>query len=115
MTKLESYMVGGQFTATQFLAEVDGHPDDPPVRNALEELAFFTTDVKVLGVYPADPFRAESATWPSVARVTQTTGRPTTGPPTSASPAWTSTARPAPATPRWCTAPARRPRSWSRS
>ena len=61
MTKLESYMVGGEFTATQFLAEVDGHPDDPGLRRALEELTFFTTDVKVLGVYPADPFRAESA------------------------------------------------------
>ncbi len=59
MTKLESYMVGGEFTATQFLAEVDGHPDDLGVTRALEELAFFTTDVKVLGVYPADPFRAE--------------------------------------------------------
>ncbi len=58
MTKLESYMVGGEFTATQFLAEVDGHPDDLPVRRALEELEFFTTEVKVLGVYPADPFRA---------------------------------------------------------
>ena len=58
MTKLESYMVGGEFTATQFLAEVDGHPDDVGLRNALEELAFFTTEVKVLGVYPADPFRA---------------------------------------------------------
>ena len=57
MTKLESYMVGGEFTATQFLAEVDGHPDDLPVRRALEELRFFTTDVKILGVYPADPFR----------------------------------------------------------
>jgi prephenate dehydratase len=57
MTKLESYMVGGEFTATQFLAEVDGHPDDPRVGRALEELAFFTTEVKVLGVYPADPFR----------------------------------------------------------
>jgi prephenate dehydratase len=58
MTKLESYMVGGHFTATQFLAEVDGHPDDLPVKRALEELAFFTTDVKILGVYPADAFRA---------------------------------------------------------
>ncbi len=57
MTKLESYMVGGHFTATQFLAEVDGHPQDRSVRNALEELAFFTTEVKILGVYPADPFR----------------------------------------------------------
>jgi prephenate dehydratase len=59
MTKLESYMVGGEFTATQFLAEVDGHPEDLPVKRALEELAFFTTDVKVLGVYPADPFRLD--------------------------------------------------------
>ncbi|MCL2543791.1 MAG: prephenate dehydratase [Nocardioidaceae bacterium] len=58
MTKLESYMVAGEFTATQFLAEVDGHPDDPGLKRALEELAFFTTDIKVLGVYPADPFRA---------------------------------------------------------
>jgi prephenate dehydratase len=57
MTKLESYMVGGQFSATQFLAEVDGHPDDLPVKRALEELAFFTTDVKILGVYLADPER----------------------------------------------------------
>src|SRR4051812_22443563 len=59
MTKLESYMVGGHFAATQFLAEVDGHPEDPGLKNALEELAFFTTEVKVLGVYQADAFRAE--------------------------------------------------------
>ncbi|MGK2875148.1 MAG: prephenate dehydratase [Nocardioides sp.] len=58
MTKLESYMVGGKFSATQFLAEVDGHPDDPALARALEELAFFTTETTVLGVYPADPFRA---------------------------------------------------------
>ena len=61
MTKLESYMVGGAFTgATQFLAEVDGHPDDVGLKRALEELEFFSTDVKMLGVYPADPFRAEN-------------------------------------------------------
>lgn len=59
MTKLESYMVGGHFAATQFLAEVDGHPDDVGVRRALEELEFFSTDVKMLGVYPADPFRGD--------------------------------------------------------
>jgi prephenate dehydratase len=58
MTKLESYMVDGWFTATQFLAEVDGHHDDVPLARALEELTFFTTDVKILGVYPADPFRS---------------------------------------------------------
>ena len=59
MTKLESYMLGGHFAATQFLAEVDGHPEDPSVKRALEELEFFTHEVKILGVYPADPFRAE--------------------------------------------------------
>ena len=58
MTKLESYMVGAEFTATQFLAEVDGHPEDIGLKHALEELAFFTTDVKILGVYPADPYRS---------------------------------------------------------
>lgn len=60
MTKLESYMVGGEFIATQFLAEVDGHPDDPGLSRALDELAFFTTEVTVLGVYRADPFRAST-------------------------------------------------------
>jgi len=58
MTKLESYMVDGQFTATQFLAEVDGHPDEPGLKRALEELRFFTHEVKVLGVYPASPDRS---------------------------------------------------------
>ncbi|MGN6781265.1 MAG: prephenate dehydratase [Marmoricola sp.] len=58
MTKLESYMVGGHFTATQFLAEVDAHPEDPGLARALEELAFFTTDILILGTYPADPFRS---------------------------------------------------------
>jgi prephenate dehydratase len=57
MTKLESYMLDGQFTATQFLAEVEGHPEQRPLRLALEELRFFTHHVKVLGVYPADPAR----------------------------------------------------------
>jgi prephenate dehydratase len=61
MTKLESYMVEGQFTATQFLADVDGHPDEPALARALEELAFFCKELKILGVYPAHPYRAESA------------------------------------------------------
>lgn len=60
MTKLESYMVEGEFTATQFLADVDGHPDEPPVTRALQELAFFCKEFKILGVYPAHPFRIES-------------------------------------------------------
>lgn len=61
MTKLESYMVDGEFIATQFLAEVDGHPDDPGLARALDELAFFTTDVTILGVYPADSFRTATS------------------------------------------------------
>src|SRR3954470_947750 len=57
MTKLESYMVGGQFTATQFYADVEAHPDDRPLKLALEELAFFSTEVRLLGVYPAHKLR----------------------------------------------------------
>jgi prephenate dehydratase len=57
MTKLESYMVGGSFTATQFYADIEGHPDDPGVRRALDELDYFTNMVEILGVYPAHPGR----------------------------------------------------------
>ncbi len=59
MTKLESYMVGGQFTATQFLCDVDGHPEQPALRRALEELSFFSRETRVLGVYPAAASRRE--------------------------------------------------------
>ena len=59
MTKLEAYMVDGGFTATVFLADVEGHPSDPGLARALEELEFFTTELKILGVYPAHPFRVE--------------------------------------------------------
>ncbi|GLQ36375.1 prephenate dehydratase [Amylibacter marinus] len=52
MVKLESYMVDGSFTATQFYADVIGHPEDAPVKRALEELAYFTTHLEILGVYP---------------------------------------------------------------
>ncbi|MDF1717796.1 MAG: prephenate dehydratase [Antarcticimicrobium sp.] len=57
MTKLESYMVDGSFTATRFYADIEGHPDDPNVKLALDELAYFTTDVEILGVYPASAER----------------------------------------------------------
>jgi prephenate dehydratase len=57
MTKLESYMEDGAFTATMFYAEVDGRPDDPGLKLALEELAFFSERLEILGVYTADPFR----------------------------------------------------------
>ena len=60
MTKLESYMVEGEFTATQFLADVDGHPAEPGLARALEELSFFSREVKILGTYPAHPFRIDT-------------------------------------------------------
>ncbi|MBM6596198.1 prephenate dehydratase [Microvirga pudoricolor] len=59
MTKLESYMLEGDFTATQFYAEVDGHPEEPGLRRALEELEFFSRELRILGVYPAHPFREQ--------------------------------------------------------
>ena len=57
MTKLESYQLGGSFNATQFYADIEGHPEERSVRLALEELKFFSATVTVLGVYPAHPFR----------------------------------------------------------
>ena len=57
MTKLESYMIGGSFAATEFFAEVEGHPDDENLGLALEELRFFTDYVNIIGVYPASPAR----------------------------------------------------------
>jgi prephenate dehydratase len=59
MVKLESYM-GGMFSATQFYAEIEGHPEDVSVQQAFEELKFFTKHFKVLGVFPKAPFRAKS-------------------------------------------------------
>jgi prephenate dehydratase len=61
MTKLESYQLEGQFSATQFYADIEGHPADRPVRLALEELEFFTTKLRILGVYKASPYREEIA------------------------------------------------------
>ncbi len=57
MTKLESYMIGGRFTAVQFYADIEGHPNDPAVKLALEDLRFYSQDVMILGTYPAHPFR----------------------------------------------------------
>ncbi len=57
MTKLESYQVNGAFAATQFYADIEGHPEQPNVRLALEELGFFSREVRILGVYPAHPYR----------------------------------------------------------
>jgi len=62
MTKLESYMVDGNFVATQFYADVEGHPENRNLRLALEELEFFTSHVRILGVYPPHPYRQQQKT-----------------------------------------------------
>ncbi|WP_299051530.1 prephenate dehydratase [uncultured Nocardioides sp.] len=59
MTKLESYQIGGVFAATQFYADVEGHPDDTGLGYALEELSFFTDELRMLGTYPASPWRSQ--------------------------------------------------------
>lgn len=61
ITKLESYLVDGHFTAAQFYADVEGHPSDRGVKLALEELSFYSREVNVLGTYPAHPYRLEAA------------------------------------------------------
>jgi prephenate dehydratase len=61
MTKLESYQIEGQFSATQFYADIEGHPDDHNVKLAFEELAFFTSYMRILGAYPASSYRVELA------------------------------------------------------
>lgn len=60
MTKLESYQLDGAFTATMFHADIEGHPQDHNVRLAMEELSFFSSELKVLGTYPASPYRAQA-------------------------------------------------------
>ncbi|MGH7120052.1 MAG: prephenate dehydratase [Acetobacteraceae bacterium] len=62
MTKLESYMLNGEFTATQFLCDVEGHPEQVGLRNALEELSFFSRETRILGVYPQATVRGAVAT-----------------------------------------------------
>jgi prephenate dehydratase len=59
MTKLESYMENAAFTATFFYSEIDGRPEDKAVARAFEELQFFSERFEILGVYPADPYRAQ--------------------------------------------------------
>ena len=63
MTKLESYQLEGSFNATMFYADIEGHPDERLVKLAMEELAFFTSEVRLLGTYKASPFRAEVKGW----------------------------------------------------
>ncbi len=57
MTRLESYMVGEEFASTMFMSDVEGHPEDRPLALALEELDFFTTEFRMLGVYPSHEHR----------------------------------------------------------
>ena len=59
ITKLESYILDGAFTVAQFYADIEGHPDQRPVKLALEELSFFSREVRILGVYPASAFRRD--------------------------------------------------------
>jgi prephenate dehydratase len=59
ISKIESYLVDGNFTAAQFYVDVEGHPKETPLRLALEELSFYAQEVKILGVYPAHPFRRQ--------------------------------------------------------
>ncbi|MFC7048831.1 prephenate dehydratase [Emcibacter nanhaiensis] len=59
MTKLESYQLEGSFNASQFYADIEGHPDDPSVKLAMEELDFFTNDIRLLGTYPQADYRIE--------------------------------------------------------
>ncbi|TEX52243.1 MAG: prephenate dehydratase, partial [Actinomycetales bacterium mxb001] len=61
MTELEGYRLGGSFSATQFYADVEGNPSDRPLHLAFEELAFYTEYVRILGTYPASPFREDLA------------------------------------------------------
>ena len=57
MTKLESYLADGDFIAAQFYVDVEAHPDDKSLQLALEELSFFSSEIKILGTYKADPYR----------------------------------------------------------
>ena len=59
LTKLESYQLGGSFNATQFYADIQGHPEEVHVKRALEELVFHTARHTIMGVYPAHPFRED--------------------------------------------------------
>ncbi len=61
MTKIESYQEEGTFNASRFFADIEGHPVDRPVQLALEELSFFSTQMQILGTYPASPYRKEAA------------------------------------------------------
>ncbi|MGI9353827.1 MAG: prephenate dehydratase [Rhizobiaceae bacterium] len=61
MTKLESYQIGGTFTATLFYADIEGHPDQQNVKFALEEMEFFCAEKRILGVYPAQAERGGPA------------------------------------------------------
>ncbi|MEZ5757934.1 MAG: prephenate dehydratase [Emcibacteraceae bacterium] len=62
MTKLESYQLDGAISATQFYADIEGHPDDPRVKDAFEELAFFTNEYRMLGSYPQSRYRIDKQT-----------------------------------------------------
>ena len=80
MQKLESYMLDGSFTSTQFYCDVAGHPEHSAVAKALEELRFFSRSVRILGVYPADPIRDRRLTGPARPGFGRVTGLRTASP-----------------------------------
>ncbi|MFE1857856.1 prephenate dehydratase [Streptomyces anandii] len=57
LTKIESYQMGAGLNPSRFYVEIEGHPDEPHVALALQELRFFSSEVRILGVYPAHPHR----------------------------------------------------------
>ena len=57
MTKLESFSVKNTFAQTNFYLDFEGHLDEKPVQNAMEELGFHTESLDILGVYEASKFR----------------------------------------------------------
>ena len=61
MIKLESYMLGGSFEATQFFADIQGHPEDRSVKRALDELQYFTNRLDIIGVYKQSSFRDKNS------------------------------------------------------
>jgi prephenate dehydratase len=59
ITKLESYISGERFNVARFYAEIEGHPADAAVARAMDELTYFSADLRVLGAFPAHPFRSQ--------------------------------------------------------
>jgi len=53
MLKLESYQLDGNFQSTQFYTDLEGHSSSEPIKNAIDELKYYSEEIKILGVYPS--------------------------------------------------------------